>query len=656
MGRRVSRERPIIFRRSLFCSSNNNSPHGTQIIFVCIIFHCALVCSCIELTPLNPNSQAGQFNNDRNLNLGTLDRSHEGTDFLTAISSRKPNSFRGDRLSTVGTLRAANNQQQQQQQQRASIGSSGNYDRLALINDAKKQDDILSTDCFAKRNQVLKRQSQTNAVTPASARASSPATSTMQPLAGFQRLRPKIDAHGGGGGSGLGSAQPSIVLNMTMANNFDGEHLPRCRQDGTYDPVQCHKIGYCWCVNKYGQAIKNSAVRSGEEPECEPSMYESESNNQLVVAGISAHRIKNILKSGGSAFDSSTPNGNINFEATEPTTLSSDAATGDGHQQVEAHGGRLSGSGHEPVMPLIPNDCRNSRENAKNRAETQVNDSIWVPECDINDEKLYAEQQCHKSRVCWCVDQTTGLPLRASEQLSSRPIIHNCTEIKKILGITSKPHATAGSGKLGQQDATTTTTGAFYQGSSEYCDASKRADFVISLNNQFRHQISEYLRQNASSLIPADLGSTNPYQVSELQVAKWKFSIMDRDSDGKIGDREWSKFKNNFKLVDKAAELDNPFKQQKSPYFSLTPLLIVRSQRKCWRDFLEFCGNGELVDESISLSMWLSCTELPPKSITDEQTSRSSISTSENTYALSREAAIVRSQKKNPFLGILKPD
>uniref|UniRef100_A0A6G1SD93 SPARC-related modular calcium-binding protein 2 n=1 Tax=Aceria tosichella TaxID=561515 RepID=A0A6G1SD93_9ACAR len=642
----------------------NFSQHVTQILLVCIILQ-NYPCLCAELSSLDLGPQQQQQHQQQqigqlatrktnHLNLGPLDRSHENADFVTAISTQVASSLRGDRLSNVGTIRNLNQHQQTGRIASAASNGSGNQHiltnkQIISNNDGKKQEDPLPADCFAKRNEVLKRQNP----------ASSPAP-TASPMSGFHRLRPKVDNTGHHHAPTTTSTP--IVLNVTLANNFDGEHIPRCRQDGSYEPVQCHKIGYCWCVNRYGQAIKNSAVRSGEEPECDPRMYESESNNQLVVVGISAQRIKNILKSGGSVFDSSTPNGNINFEATEPTTSSSssqdssETTLGDGHQQVEPHLNRLAGAGtHGPVMPLIPNDCKNSRENARNRAATQVNDSIWVPECDNDDEKLYAEQQCHKSRVCWCVDQTTGLPLRTSEQLSSRPTTHNCTEIKKILGIATikSPSSSSGSMKPGQQQE---ATPAFYQGSSEYCDADKRADFVISLNNQFRQQISEYVRQNPTSSLPSDLSSSNPYQISELQVSKWKFNIMDRDSDGKIGDREWSKFKNNFKLVDKVSELDNPYKQQKSPYFSLAPLLIVRSQRKCWRDFLEFCGSGELVDESVSLAMWLSCTEVPPKSAKEEQRARNPVSTSENTYALSREAAIVRSQKKNPFLGILKPD
>lgn len=492
----------------------------------------------------------------------------------------------------------------------------------------RKQEEELSIDCVAKRNEVLSRQNHHSTT------ASATRSSTNLP-SNFQRLKPKVD---NGGNIGTG-----IVFNETLVNNLDGEHLPRCRHDGSYDPVQCHKIGYCWCVNKFGQAIKNSAVMSGEEPFCDPAYYNSDNNDLLVVAGISAQRMKNFLKTGGSPVESTTPNGHINFESSE---IYSDSMDSDLHQQVDS--AKRTGS-VEPTMPLIPNDCRSSRANARERAQRYINDSIWVPDCDSSNEKLYAERQCHKSKVCWCVDLSSGLPLRTGEQLLARSANSNCTEIKRIIELTasiSKPNPISEPVQI-----------AFYQSSSEFCDADKRIEFVITLNSQFKQQISDYMRQNPTSTAPSDLSSTNPFTISDAQVAKWKFSIMDKDLDGKLGDREWSKFKNNFKLVDKADELENPFKLQKSPYFSLTPLLIVRSQRKCWRDFLEFCGSGDLlVDESISLSKWLSCTEVPPKSTQDENRARSQVSSLENTYAHSREAAIVRSKKKNPFLGILKPD
>lgn len=529
-------------------------------------------------------------------------------------------------------------QQQQRNQRRITPGNHVARPTSKSSAVGGKKEDALQTNCFAKRDDILARLSRAKAagsdrsgLTPASS-----------PVTGFQRLRPRVDSGG----------QTLINSNITDTNKLEGEHVPKCRQDGSYEPVQCHEIGYCWCVNKFGQAIKNSSFKPGEGAGCEPGMYESEGNNQLVVAGISNQRAKGLLKPGKSVFHSTTPDGHINFEATEATTNSHDESSselaGDEHQQVE-QGHRL---GHEPVMPLIPNDCRKSRDNAKIRAATQVTDSIWIPECDRHEERLYAEQQCHKTRVCWCVDQLTGLPLRTSEQLSVQPLTHNCTEMKRILGITTHP-SSAGSMRSPSQAETMP----FYRGSSEYCDSEKRAEFVVLLNNQFRQQISEFVRQNPASMPPADFGSTNPYQISESQVAIWKFSIMDQDNDRKIGDREWNKFKNNFKLVDKPADLDNPSKQQKSPHFLLPPLLIVRSQRKCWRDFLEYCGNGELTDESISLSIWLVCTDVPPRSSQDEKAHKNPISISpENTYALSREAAINRSQKKNPFLGILKPD
>jgi len=382
-------------------------------------------------------------------------------------------------------------------------------------------------------------------------------------------------------------------------------------------------------------------------------MYDSFSNDWVVVAGVSPHRIDSFLKN-FSSFESTTPNGHLNFEAPDATTDSSVDSTNGGSPNSDAGGNLHPGPKRKgPIMPLIPNDCQGSRARARERANMFANDSIWIPDCDQSNENLYAERQCHKSKVCWCVDEITGLPLRTNEQLTHRTSSSNCSELKKLIELSSKPKLEV----------------AFYMASSEHCDADKRVDFVVTLSNQFRQQINEYSRQNPSSLsnLPKGISSTNPFAISEDQVSKWKFTIIDRDSDGKLGDREWSKFKNNFKLVDRVDELDNPFKQQKSPFSTVNPLLILRTQRKCWRDFLEFCGGADLlIDESISLNKWLSCTEVPPRTSDHGEHHfhphnhgrvGSGVNTNlENTYAHSREAAITRSKKKNPFLQILKPD
>lgn len=501
-------------------------------------------------------------------------------------------------------------------------------DRNTGENDQRQRHETMSTDCFAKRNEVLKRRSLSTTPSPAK-----PTTAALP--SGYQRLRPKTEA-----GHPAGPVVPSVP------NNYDGEHVPRCRLDGSYEPVQCHEIGYCWCVNKYGQAIKNSAFMKGEEPFCDTAMYESDSVDSLVV---SAQRMRGLLKPSSGRPDSTTPNGNINFESTEPST-SPDPADGelDAHQQVEA---AKRASALEPTFPLIPNDCGTSRKNANERARELVDDSIWVPECDNHDERYYAEWQCHKSRVCWCADKSSGLPLRTSEQLSEQKSAINCTEVRRLHGPTwGAPKAPS-------------SQPAFYQGSSKFCSTEERVEFVAALTNQFRHQIREFLRQNPDAEVPSDLSTgvspPDPFTISESQVSKWKFRIIDKDLDGKIDDREWSRFSNNFRTVDKSEELEKDHsKIYKIQHQTLSPVLVIRSQAKCWRDFLKFCGGGALlVDESISLSEWLSCTEPPPKSYYDGRYKRrqGGVGTKENIYAHTREAAIARSMGENPLKKFLKP-
>lgn len=487
--------------------------------------------------------------------------------------------------------------------------SSNEYPINRANIDRRHQEELPSTDCFAKRNEILKRQTA----------GSSSGTRPPSFQTGYQSLKPKQES-------------PASHFNESSLNL--NEHVPDCNETGAYEPVQCHpKIGYCWCVNKYGNAIKNSATLLSQKPYCDQTMYDSESTHVLVVTGTTTERLKKYFKKTSSFPETTTPNGNINFEAESPQLV----------------GPREPGAKHEePILPLIPEDCKNSQAIAKERASKRINDSIWVPACDIDNDRLYALRQCHKSKVCWCVDQVTGMPLITKELISDNPST-NCTEIKRIVELASNV-MTSSAGKSSQP--------AFYHGSSEFCDNYRRIEFVVSLNNQFRQQIGDYIRQTSPSLLPPELLTINPNNMAETEVSRWKFRLMDRDHDGKLGDREWSKFKNNFKLVDKNDEIELAALKERSSYSNMGPLMILRSERKCWRDFLDFCGSGDLLNnESVSSSKWLRCTEMPPKA--DKGSSEERVLTlafSKNTYANSREAAIMRSKKKNPFTNILKPD
>lgn len=516
--------------------------------------------------------------------------------------------------------------------QQATNLKSGKVEESRKANDRKIKD-ILSADCFAKRDEILHRQKnsfenkaqyttkQNNPVVPA----------------GFQRLKPKL---------GLSNDTFDGITNS------ESEHVPQCTPNGRYELIQCHKIGYCWCVNKYGQAIKNSASPAGEKPICDANLYESESSDQLVVTGVSSNHMKNFLKPPGASNSVSSFTNNQSDSSTEQGALDKDGRQVSSRESENDFDRRVSNS-PEPSLALVPNECSLSREKAVERASKHTDDSIWIPECDSERTKLYAEKQCHKSRVCWCVDQMTGLPLRTSEQLTKQTSI-NCTEIKRIIDIASNFAKTI---SLRPQST-------FFHKFSESCDIDKRIEFVQVLINQFRRQLDEYLKQNPDYSPPESMGlpTSNPYRLSESQVSMWKFATLDQDVDGRLDDREWSKFKINFRLVDKFEEI---YKSHKLDTHDLimAPLNIVRAQRHCWRDFLQFCGNSDILsNESINLSKWLSCTEIPPKSpylLTFSDRGRSRFTQTDLTTvpdADTRAAAIARSKKKNPFLGILKPD
>lgn len=545
---------------------------------------------------------------DNNVNLPTGSLVHSSIDFSTFNerddSKTKPTSELA--ISQVRQIDLRDNT-------RSKFDESKRSDR--------KADDPLSTDCFAKRREISTKQQQSG---------NNQRSPDIHISSGYQRLRPK---HG--------------LTNLThgTSSSFDNEHVPQCHQNGGYEPIQCHKIGYCWCVNKYGQAIKNSATLAGERPYCDISLYESESNDLLVVTGVSAQRIKNLLKSSGVPNpDSSSTNNQSNMETDPDSSLDQDGRNQSKDQ--ETNFSRRVSTSLEPSLALVPNECTLSRQNAMERATKHTDDSIWIPECDMNNEKLYGEKQCHKSKVCWCVDQNTGLPLRTSEQLTKQTSI-NCTEIKRIIDTAS----TMIKSNMPKQQSS------FFQGFSESCDADKRIEFVLFLINQFRRQLSEFVKLDPTSLPPPGFPSSNPYALSESQVSLWKFVTMDQDLDGKLDDREWSRFKVNFKLIDKSVDINRPYKQELYTHSTMTPLNIIRSQRRCWRDFLQFCSNGDiLTNESITRAKWLSCTETPSRSNQFSPDKPIQQSSEHIPDAYTKAAAVARSKKKNPFLGILKPD
>lgn len=479
-------------------------------------------------------------------------------------------------------------------------------------------EDSQSTDCAAKRTEILRRQGSNTERD----RMKQTMTTTMS----YHKLTPRINAN-----------KSDIDESLNGPQGFDHEHVPVCTKDGLYEPIQCHRIGYCWCVNRYGQAIKNSATMHLQRPECEASLYESSTDGPFVITGVSSHNLNKML------IDKSASSGDNKTSDTEASDMSENE-----RKQLEkspdGEFARRVSASIEPSLSLVPNDCSLSREKARERAKKHSDDNIWVPDCDAEQPKLYASKQCHKAKICWCVDQVTGLPMRTSEQLSKQTDI-NCTDIRKI----AEP-------SLGVEAPISNVKPSFFHGFSSYCDAYQRYEFVSSLVVQFKRQFSEHIKFNPTQLTQLESITNDPLKPTEEQVSRWLFTVMDTNTDGKLNDREWSRFKVNFKLVDRLddAHPQNLKVDSASQNPLIMPIYILRSQRRCWRDFLEFCGNGDLLNEvSISLSKWLSCTELPPPALRDE---RLRVQDSTDIHAHSKAAAIARSKYRNPFLGILKPD
>lgn len=484
----------------------------------------------------------------------------------------------------------------------------------AKVTETSSLNETPLTDCFAKRDEVLRR------VGLQTRRQNNENHNDNGNQPRYQRVPPKIE-----------SFVQVNTANTTATSSYDDEFVPECNSDGRYEPIQCHKlIDYCWCVNKYGQAIRNSS-RKGSKPGCTELMYESSTDSPIVTTSVSSQ--SQFLRH---------PDDVATDLPVDMDDLEAQSKANEDPADIEFN--RRVKNSPEPSLSLIPNECGPSRAKAMERAAKHSDENIWIPECDSQNQDLYSTKQCHRSRICWCVDQATGLPLRTSEQLSKQSAI-NCTDIKRIIDMSAPA------------DKAPKNQPSFINGFSEYCDAEQRYEFLLLLNDQFRQQVMEQFKTRPASIF-AWLGtivdpSEVPSNFNDSQLAHWRFSITDLDQDGKLNDREWSKFKANFRLVDRREDMQQRYRLQ--PSTSLSTLNILRSQRRCWRDFLEFCANGDLLNnDSISLTKWLSCVGLPasvyaPKGPPGGQQVH-------DIYAYSRAAALARAKNKNPFLGILKSD
>uniref|UniRef100_A0A182MNS2 Thyroglobulin type-1 domain-containing protein n=1 Tax=Anopheles culicifacies TaxID=139723 RepID=A0A182MNS2_9DIPT len=59
-------------------------------------------------------------------------------------------------------------------------------------------------------------------------------------------------------------ASRTYALQQRASSPYTIKYVPRCREDGTYAPVQCIDGGGCWCVNGQGKQLPNTMVQHGK--------------------------------------------------------------------------------------------------------------------------------------------------------------------------------------------------------------------------------------------------------------------------------------------------------------------------------------------------------------------------------------------------------
>ncbi|XP_068710293.1 uncharacterized protein [Montipora foliosa] len=172
---------------------------------------------------------------------------------------------------------------------------------------------------------------------------------------------------------------------------FGSSHLIRCKQDGSYEVVQCSgSTGYCWCVDKDGTKLRGTQTRvvlrcpilGGRLTLCQRQYLERSRNPRLNL------RIPQCQQDG--AFERIQCQGNRCF-CVDPTSGETAKDT-----SLNTHFGEpmCGDEGHGLTL------CQQMHQ----KAIANSSEDTYVPQCKRNGS--FEEIQCNApDDECWCVDQ-----------------------------------------------------------------------------------------------------------------------------------------------------------------------------------------------------------------------------------------------------------
>ncbi|XP_040159923.1 SPARC-related modular calcium-binding protein 2 isoform X3 [Anopheles arabiensis] len=454
-------------------------------------------------------------------------------------------------------------------------------------------------------------------------------------------------------------ASRTYALQQRASSPYTVKYVPRCREDGTYAPVQCIDGGGCWCVNGQGKQLPNTMVQHGK-PICvkkgksnqRRSSPRNPIRNKRSCSGLDRavfntnllklfqnehvrvhqHNLtgpineKTVLDWKFSVMDL---NGNNLLDKTEYRTMKrlikkvvkpKRCGRSFGKNCDADQDERLSRNewynclakddvtllqGKTMVDPKGEDDAifKDSEADSDCLSDRKYaldeqkygTNALYVPEC--TPDGRYQRVQCYRSTgYCWCVNEDTGKNIPGTSTKDEKPV---CDQYAS----STRP--------------------------MKGCPEEKKVEFLKDLKAFLSKQVTTSF---AGKIIPV-------WNTEEEKIAILSFVLLDKNQNKQLERKEWKAFR---ELV-----------------------TATRQLRKCGKKMPRYCDVNS--DRKITLSEWMSCLDGKRNSSVDvaamsaplvqaEVKSPTSSSSSSSSSSGSSSSTSSKFKGRNPLEFVLKSD
>uniref|UniRef100_A0AAG5D5G3 SPARC-related modular calcium-binding protein 2 n=1 Tax=Anopheles atroparvus TaxID=41427 RepID=A0AAG5D5G3_ANOAO len=446
-------------------------------------------------------------------------------------------------------------------------------------------------------------------------------------------------------------ASRTYALQQRANSPYTVKYVPRCREDGTYAPVQCIDGGGCWCVNGQGKQLPNTMVQHGK-PICvkkgksnqRRSSPRNPVRNKRTCSGIDRavfntnllklfqnehvrvhqHNLtgpineKTVLDWKFAVMDL---NGNDLLDKTEYRTMkrlikkvvkpkrcgrsfgkSCDADQDERLSRNEWYNCLAKDDvtllqGQTMVDPKGEDDTifKDSEADSDCLSDRKYaldeqkygTNALYVPECTADGR--YQRVQCYRSTgYCWCVNEDTGKNIPGTSTKDEKPV---CDQYAS----SARP--------------------------MKGCPEEKKVEFLKDLKAFLSKQVTTSF---AGKIIPV-------WNTEEEKIAILSFVLLDKNQNKQLERKEWKAFR---ELV-----------------------TATRQLRKCGKKMPRYCDVNS--DRKITLSEWMSCLDGKRNSSVDVAAMSAPLVQAEAKPSGGSQAAPTTSSKfkgRNPLEFVLKSD